>query len=633
MRRDRSNDRESRPRRSMLLIRTTAFLLACGSASAVYAQRQAEPTPIADWLLVPDYRLPLNAGNHPGPRVPLPYEFPDTFVPLPALRVKGEPAAQEREPRLDGGVLRGRQFALEMLVHDHSDLPIGVGAFLRRTSGEPIWGVLYRYRDISWTGYHAGQPVARLEKRTEWRSAFDRYWRHIVLSVDSGRATLWYNGEPVGQADVPTAEVDSAARFVLASFTQAEPLMKLEDLVHRVRVYDRPLDGRAVRSRFEELAGAVHRGLVYPGTFHFNAGPIIAHVTTDSAALVFETDRPTTGVVAYGKRLPGDRKAAAEEPRTIHQVRLSGLSASSLYYYRVTARDAEGNEIHSGDLTLRTASPRGEPISFAVVGDTEARPHVNDRIAKLIWDQRPHFVINLGDVTDGGTKSRKPDWNLEYFLAFTQLHSRVPVFAVPGNGEWGDRELHWYQQYMPAPTDQGNGPGYYSFSFGDADFFMLDSNPRATDFRPGGLQYKWLEQQLGRSTAAWKFACHHHPVYTSAERGSFGGKPNSPVDEDALPITALYERHGVDVALAGHIHHYERSYPIKGGRLDPGGVIYLTSGGGGGNLQDFSPVRSWFTAMSHRGYHYCTISLDAGRLALRMYDIDGGLRDTLELRR
>jgi hypothetical protein len=62
-------------------------------------------------------------------------------------------------------------------------------------------------------------------------------------------------------------------------------------------------------------------------------------------------------------------------------------------------------------------------------------------------------------------------------------------------------------------------------------------------------------------------------------------------------------------------------------------VIYVTSGGGGGNLQDFSPVRSWFTAMSHRGYHYCTISLDAGRLALRMYDIDGSLRDTLELRR
>jgi len=530
-------------------------------------------------------------------------------------------------------VLRGRQFALEMVVHDHSDLPVGAGAFLRRSDGEPVWGLLYRYRDVSWTGFHDGQAIARLEKRTEWRSAFDRYWRHIVLSVDSGRVTLWYNGEPVGQANMPPAEANGSARFVLASFTQAEPLMKLEDLVHRVRVYDRALDGSAVRSRFNELSGAVHRGLVYPGTFHFNAGPIISHVTTDSATLVFETDRPTTGVVEYGPRLPGDHKAVAQEPRTIHQVRLSGLSASSLYYYRVRARDAEGIEIHSGDLSLRTASPRGEPITFAVVGDTEARPHVNDRIAKLIWDQRPHFVINLGDVTDGGTKSRKPDWNLEYFLAFTQLHSRVPVFAAPGNGEWGNRELYWYQQYMAAPSDQDNGPGYYTFSYGDADFFMLDSNPRDADFKPGGLQYQWLEEQLARSTARWKFACHHHPVYTSSERGSFGGKPNSPVDEDALPITALYERYGVDIALAGHIHHYERSYPIKSGRLDPAGVVYVTSGGGGGNLQDFSPVRSWFTAMSHRGYHYCTISIVGDRLELRMQDIEGALRDRLELRR
>jgi hypothetical protein len=477
MRKSGSGKRAGLQQRARALVLTAVLLLVCGTTCAVHAQQQAEPKPLADWLLVPDYRLPLNAGNHPGPRVPLPYEYPDISVPLPPLQVKGEPAAQSWEPRLDSGVLRGRQFALEMLVHDHSDLPVGAGAFLRRANGERIWGLLYRYREVSWTGFHAGQAIARLEKRTEWRSAFDRYWRHMVLSVDSGRVTLWYNGEPVGQADMPPAEVDGTARFVLSSFTQAEPLMKLEDLVHRVRVYDRALGESAVRARFDELCGAVHRGLICPGTFHFNAGPIITHVTTDSATLVFETDRPTTGVVTYGSRLPADQKVASEEPRTIHQVRLSGLSGSSLYYYRVTVRDADGNEIHSGDLTLRTASPQGEPITFAVVGDTEARPHVNDRIAKLIWDQRPHFVINLGDVTDGGTKSRKPDWNLEYFLAFTQLHSRIPVFAVPGNGEWGNRELYWYQQYMAAPTDQGNGPGYYTFSYGDADFFMLVSRP------------------------------------------------------------------------------------------------------------------------------------------------------------
>ncbi|MCX6631468.1 MAG: metallophosphoesterase family protein [Candidatus Solibacter sp.] len=481
--------------------------------------------------------------------------------------------------------------------------------------------------------FPAGRPAVKVEKKTEWRSAFDRYWRHVVLSVVDGRATLWYNGESVGQAEMPKIETAGASRLALASFTRAEPLMKLEDLIHRVRVYDRALEASAVRARFEELSSGVHRGLVYPGTFHFNAGPIISHVTTGSATLVFETDRPTTAVVEYGSRLPGDRKKVDADPRTIHQVQLTALAPASLYYYRVTVRDTEGKEITSGDLTLRTASPRGEPITFAVLGDTEARPHVNDRIAKLIWDQRPHFAINLGDLTDGGTKSRKPDWNLEYFLAFTQLHSRVPVFAVPGNGEWGDRELYWYQQYMAAPVDQGNAPGYYAFSFGDADFFMLDSNPRETDFKPGGAQYQWLEQQLSRSTARWKFVCHHHPVYTSSARGSFSGKTAPPVDEAALPVTALYDRYGVDMAFAGHIHHYERSYPVKAGRLGPDGVVYVTSGGGGGNLQDFTPVRSWFTAMSHRGYHYCTISIDGGRLELRMYDSEGSLRDRLELRK
>ena len=55
------------------------------------------------------------------------------------------------------------------------------------------------------------------------------------------------------------------------------------------------------------------------------------------------------------------------------------------------------------------------------------------------------------------------------------------------------------------------------------------------------------------------------------------------------PLAALYEKHHVDIALNGHIHLYERTWPIKAGKVDTdGGVIYLTSGGGGGGLENFA---------------------------------------------
>jgi len=600
-------------------------------AAAVLRPVAAQPKPVAEWVLVPDYRLPHGAGKHPGPRVELPYQPAAFATAQPALLLMGEPASHTWEPLFDHSVFRAGRFAIELMVHDHSDLPVGAGAFLRSGRGAPLWALVYRHRDVSWTHFRGEAAGVRIEKKSEWRSAFQRYWRHIVLSVDQGEATLWVNADRAGQARLPAQEADSGIRLSLSAFTSADPLMKLEDLVQEVRIYDRPLDDAAVRARFDEASGAVQRGIVYPGLFHFNAGPILSHVTENSATLVFETDRPTTAVVDFGPRLPLDRKAAGKDQRTIHQVQLSDLTTSTLYYYHVRARDSGGKEIDAGPFTFRTASAPGEPVSFAVMGDTEARPHVNDRVAKLIWDQRPDFVLNLGDITDGGVKARKAEWNLEYFLALTQLHSRIPVFAVPGNGEYGNRELFWYQQYMAAPLDQGNAPGYYSFRYGDAEFFMLDSNPRQADFKPGGLQYRWLEERLAKSTARWKLVCHHHPIYTSADHGSTAGKPADPVDRDALPIAALYERYGVDIAFAGHIHHYERSHPLREGKAAASGVIYVTSGGGGGNLQGFGPVRSWFTAMTHLGYHFCAVSITGPKLEFRMYDIDGGLRDRFEL--
>jgi hypothetical protein len=73
----------------------------------------------------------------------------------------------------------------------------------------------------------------------------------------------------------------------------------------------------------------------------------------------------------------------------------------------------------------------------------------------------------------------------------------------------------------------------------------------------------------------------------------------------------------------GHCHVYERTWPIRAGKVDlRRGVIYITSGGGGGPLESFSPVPTWFKAQNRSDYHFWVLRDAWGkRSVLRiMYD-------------
>ena len=136
------------------------------------------------------------------------------------------------------------------------------------------------------------------------------------------------------------------------------------------------------------------------------------------------------------------------------------------------------------------------------------------------------------------------------------LISRVAMFPVLGNHEQNARN---YYNYMSLPDPEY----FYKFTYGNADFFMIDTNQRV-DLQ--SKQYQWLDEQLTASKATWKFVCHHHPPYSSDEN-DYGDlwKTNrsSRGDVRARVLVPLYEEHNVDVVWNGHIHSYERTWPIR----------------------------------------------------------------------
>ena len=199
------------------------------------------------------------------------------------------------------------------------------------------------------------------------------------------------------------------------------------------------------------------------------------------------------------------------------------------------------------------------------------------------------------------------------------------MFPVLGNHEMNAKN---YYNYMSLPAPEY----YYQFSYGNADFFLIDSN-RKVD--PTSEQYKWLNKSLADSKATWKFVCHHHPPYSSDENdygNLWRSNKSTRGDLRVRELVPLYDKHGVDIVWTGHIHSYERTWPLqKGKAVNKDGTIYMITGGGGGGLETPGPYRPHFQNNVRRGHHYVMVAINGRTLELKTFSLENQLIDSLRI--
>ena len=353
--------------------------------------------------------------------------------------------------------------------------------------------------------------------------------------------------------------------------------------------------------------------------------PYLQYPTRTGVTIMCETVEPTTCSINYGLTVPGTLAAVDDRSNTMHEIRLEKLVPKTRYLYQVTCTTKDGKALPSKVLSFFTAPDRDDAWSFTIIGDTQKNPKVTGELAALMWDRRPNFVLHCGDVVDEGPDKR--EWTDELFKPCRELFGRVAVFPCIGNHE--KNHEHYYQYFsLPKPEY------YYSFTYGNAEFFSLDTNKFVG---PGSEQFKWLDRALTASTATWKFCFHHHPAYSSDSDDwgdSFKISPTPDGDPNAKSLIALYEKHNVDVVFNGHIHVYERTWPIRNGKVDQkNGVHYITSGGGGGSLEDFSPTPAFFKAEHRSDFHYCYVAVHQNAFRFKAFDRQGRLFDQFELKK
>ncbi|MCX6984710.1 MAG: metallophosphoesterase, partial [Lentisphaerae bacterium] len=280
--------------------------------------------------------------------------------------------------------------------------------------------------------------------------------------------------------------------------------------------------------------------------------------------------------IGYGSGGAFDRRTetvelTAGEPR---HILLDGLKADMAYSYRIMDAGA-GKQIlpASGNYSFHTARPPGSSFVFAVQADSHldgnCLPELYNATLANELASHPDFLIDLGDTFMTGKIPGRSDAFKQYLAQRYYLGlpgNSSPVFLALGNHD-GEETFRrgacekdglavWScetrKKYFPNPvpdsfysgntekqTYAGNLQNYYSWTWGDAFFVVLDpywySLSNKGDSSPWGMtlgkqQYDWLAKTLRNSQSRFKFVFIHQLV-GGLDKAGRGGSEAAPLFE------------------------------------------------------------------------------------------------------
>lgn len=459
-------------------------------------------------------------------------------------------------------------------------------------------------------------------------------WHHVAATWDGRTARIWVDGRMDAErstgADFPQSGavvLDDRAPLVVGGYVDADEHHRLQGRLDRVRLEPAALDAAEVQARVQARRHRLALAAWIDPTLRWTVEPYLTWPALDGVSVLAETRTPTRATLTVRPADGGPaRTINSRGLATRHEFRIEDLEPNAKHYYRMTCRndDSAADPLESRLASFRTAAREDDAFTFVAIGDTQAQPDVVRRVAAEAFAVRPSFTVIAGDLVTTGSDTSH--WTGHFFPNMRPLIEHAPMVTVLGNHE---QDAKQYYDYLALPGRES----YYTFTYGNAEFFMIDGN---RPLAPGTEQHDWLEDALAASTATWRFAVVHQPPYTS-DSDDYGDTRRGVAargDANVRHCIPLFEEWGVDICFSGHVHDYERTFPVLEGRTarwKDGGVIYVTTAGGGGHLEDFDPTSTWFGNHARRTHHLVHVAVNGNGLEYRAIDDDGRLFDVMFL--
>lgn len=291
---------------------------------------------------------------------------------------------------------------------------------------------------------------------------------------------------------------------------------------------------------------------------------------------------------------------------TIYNARMDGLTPNTTYEYRVGSDDAVWSAWQAFTTLPSNAGTPERPLRIASVADMGYDPvsnHTVNRIQLLVDAGEIDFVTHSGDV--GYADSDEPKWDV-WGRKIEGITAKVPYMTTPGNHEMLWNFTVYRLRYQMPPAGDGvddTRAMFYTFSVGPVSFVMMDSETEIDTPIVRPVQKQWAARQFARLNAEEQFilASFHRPLYcTEGKNGRFWAE----LLRGMIEPTLLEAQ--VPLVFVGHVHNYERSYPVAANIVfntsydNPKQPVYILNGAAGQNegQDSIRKNESWAAATS-----------------------------------
>jgi hypothetical protein len=287
-------------------------------------------------------------------------------------------------------------------------------------------------------------------------------------------------------------------------------------------------------------------------------------------------------------------------------------------------------------------SPSGSLYNFGAAGDWGCNSNTG-KTTSTLKDKNPDRVFGLGDysyLTKDDASNPAQCW--------LDRISSIKSITRPATGNHEDDDDEGYSNYQSA---FGFSKPYFAFTFNGGTtvqtrVIVMDSDRNS--YSVGSSQYNFVLSELKKTGYKWKIVYIHKEMYTSPNTCSASdcSNSNSGIRNLRSIYHPLFDQYGVDLVLNGHLHNYQRTFPIKydsgspdsptitstssSTYSDPSGAIFVTVGTGGVNLHGLSNRASFVKYQQDDFFGGLDVSIEnnGDTLAARYYTNDGVRRDT-----
>ncbi len=342
--------------------------------------------------------------------------------------------------------------------------------------------------------------------------------------------------------------------------------------------------------------------------------PMLQNYAEDSIGIAFSVTANANGYVIYGLQpdLSDGRKVycggfrVTDMNSEVMQVRLTGLSSSTTYYYKVGADRINYADAYHMKITGNHELPRiysfrtagvGAESHFCVINDTHTHWDAMAKLTAMIRSVAPSCVVWNGDTCDTSETIEaqkrtflKPDMPLKDYAA------TVPYLLVPGNHDsrgLANRHLErvWmYRQPEERASRDWDLGRNFAVRMGDIAMIGLDTAEDKQDENPifanlfSSAEYRkaqvaWLADALQKpeiASAPYLVAFCHIPIFDDNPKSNPGDITPDDRDERYPESFAMWQRTcsrlwspllesaGCQVVITAHQHAYRYDAPAKG---------------------------------------------------------------------